>query len=332
MKNNVFMAAIALAMCCSCSDSNYLLDTEQELAKLESEYETGKYKEEKIVGEDGPEKIETSADALKLQASMDEYVVELMNRSAVAKEKVMRTAYSSTNSVVGVFKISTCGSLKELTVGLDCEDHNEDSGISGNVGASYVDGNGNVRMIFCLANADRYYPGGVLLVDHINYSIRYTSGIYSALRQVDAFVRHHDLEDNKPANYISSNDERYTSKELLKGHTKIDNDATLAWGFPPKFSYFDFYDYYGTGSVDYGLLTPNRASTGIIYCDDEDNNNANWIKKFNLGYSEDNSITYAYARDEYGVLTTINTTYSVSLSTDPKFKKENIYYTKGFNQ
>lgn len=326
MKNYLFMAVAALAMCSSCSESNYLPDTEQELAKLDGEYEAMKYKEEKIVGEDGPEKIETSADDLKLQASMENYVVELMNRSSVAKEKVMRTAYSSTTPVVGVFKISTCGTFKELEVGLDCEDHNEDSRISGNVGASYVDGNGNARLIFCLTNVNRYYPGGVLLVDHINYSIPLGTGSRTEMRQLDVVVRHHDLEDNKPANYVTSGNVDYNDKSKLGGYTKIDNDATLAWGFPPYFSSFTQAVYYGPSQIAYGLLTTNLAATGTIYLDDEDNNNANWIKKYKLGSSLDNSFTVDNAWTQCGISASINTTYSVSLSTDAKFSQNNIYY------
>ena len=34
---------------------------------------------------------------------------------------------------------------------------------------------GNVNFVF-VTNASRYYPGGVLLVDHINYSLPLTQG------------------------------------------------------------------------------------------------------------------------------------------------------------
>ena len=56
---------------------------------------------------------------------------------------------------------------------MDCEDKKSDSYTTGNVGASYVE-NGNVNFVFCLTNANRYYPGGVLLVDHIDYNLTLT--------------------------------------------------------------------------------------------------------------------------------------------------------------
>ena len=42
---------------------------------------------------------------------MDEYEQELMNRQSVAKERVMRTAYTGTTDVVGVFKVESVWDL-----------------------------------------------------------------------------------------------------------------------------------------------------------------------------------------------------------------------------
>ena len=106
-----------------------------------------------------------------------------MNRESVAKERVMRTAYAAATNVVGVFKISSCGTYKELRISMDCEDKRDNSYTTGNVGATYIE-NGNVNFVFCLTNANRYYPGGVLLVDHINYSLPLTQGIYTKARNI----------------------------------------------------------------------------------------------------------------------------------------------------
>ena len=81
---------------------------------------------------------------------MDEYEQELMNRQSVAKERVMRTAYTGTTDVVGVFKVESCGTYKELTLYLDAEDTRQNSKIEGYVGDTFVDNNGNVRFKFCL--------------------------------------------------------------------------------------------------------------------------------------------------------------------------------------
>lgn len=326
MKRIFFIAIAALAICSSCSDSYYLPETEQELAQLDKEYETVKYHEEKFKGEDDQEKIETSADEVKLRASMDEYVTELMNRSSIAKERVMRTVYSSTIPVVGVFKISTCGSNKEMKLVIDCEDSSENSGTSGSIGASHVDGSGNVNFMFCLTNANRYYPGGVFLVDHINYNMGLTQGSSGRVRQIDAFVRHHDAEDSNPSHSMICGHPDYQLTSDLGGYTKIDRDATLAWGFPPYPSQFDLGTYYGPGGIDYGLLSTTIAATGTIYFDDEDNHNANWIQRYKLGTTLDGSFTADTALREYGITANKNTRYSVSLSTDTKFSKNNIYY------
>lgn len=171
MKRNIFIALAAFAICSSCSDSYYLPETERDLAQLNSEYDDVKAKE----ADDEGEKIETLASEVEIQASMDEYKAELMNRESVAKERVMRTAYAAATNVVGVFKISSCGTYRELKITMDCEDKKSDSYTTGNVGASYVEG-GNVNFVFCLTNASRFYPGGVLLVDHINYNETFTQG------------------------------------------------------------------------------------------------------------------------------------------------------------
>lgn len=101
MKRNIFIALAAFVICSSCSDSYYLPETEQDLAQLNSEYDDVKAKE----ADDEGEKIETLASEAEIQASMDEYKAELMNRESVAKERVMRGVYAAKGGVVGVFKI-----------------------------------------------------------------------------------------------------------------------------------------------------------------------------------------------------------------------------------
>ncbi len=91
MKRNIFIALAAFAICSSCSDSYYLPETEQDLAQLNSEYDDVKAKE----ADDEGEKIETLASEAEIQASMDEYKAELMNRESVAKERVMRDVYAA---------------------------------------------------------------------------------------------------------------------------------------------------------------------------------------------------------------------------------------------
>lgn len=321
MKRNIFIALAALTICSSCSDSYYLSETEQDLAQLSSEYDNTKLNEE----EDEGEKIETLASEEEINASMDEYKTMLMNRTSVAKERVMRTAYAAVTDVVGVFKINSCGTYKELRISMDCEDRRDNSYTTGNVGATYIE-NGNVNMMFCLTNANRYYPGGVLLVDHINYSRSYTQGLYTQYVDMDVFVYHHDSEDKNPSNYVFSDDSRYNHKSLIKGYANIGDDVTLAWGFPQYLRAIELGSHYGAPGIQYGLLSTTNAATGTIHCDDEDSNNKNWMQRYKRGTTLDNSFNADIALKEYGVTSNGNTTYSVSLSTDTKFSKNNPYH------
>ena len=91
MKRNIFIALAAFALCSSCSDWYYLRENEQDLGHLNCEYDDVKAKE----ADDEGEKIETLASEAEIQASMDEYKAELMNRESVAKERVMRDVYAA---------------------------------------------------------------------------------------------------------------------------------------------------------------------------------------------------------------------------------------------
>ena len=55
-------------------------------------------------------------------------------------------------------------------------------------------------------------------------------------------------------------------------------------------------------------------------------NNKNWIQRYNLGYTLDNSFNESVALNDFGITENGNTTYSVSLSTDAKFSKNNRFY------
>lgn len=146
MRKHLLITFLGALACYSCSNSYELLENDLELAKASSDYELTT---KAIGGETDTAKIETIADEQTIQNVMDDYVVQLMNRQSIAKEKVMRTLYSTTCNVVGVFKVGTCGVYKELEVNIDAEDTHQQSPTENSVGDSYVDGNGNVRLKFC---------------------------------------------------------------------------------------------------------------------------------------------------------------------------------------
>lgn len=317
---------------CSCNENLYLSETEVGLTELTAEYESLKYHEEKSAGEDSNKKEESMASKLEISTSMNDYITSLKNQANTAKQMVTRSLYSTTNKVVGVFKVNTCGKYKELRLSIDCEDSREKSKIEGNVGASFVDENGNVNLVFCLVDARPYYPGGVLLVDHITYAENLNDQGLHGMKALDVIVRHHDTEDNNPSHYVFSTDSRYKRKQDIKGFSKIETDVDLAWAFPeygPEVSS----RFIGAGDIKYGVLGKSLQTekhvSGLIHFDDEDHHNKNWVKRFRLGSKEE---VIKGGEEEilrkYAITANRNTIYGVILSTDDCFYKGNIYMGK----
>lgn len=306
-KRNFVVGVLAMAVLASCGENSGLMDNEQELNALTRSYEIAVSYEDSL-------KIETRADKDTIQAMMDEYVATMMNRTEVAKEKVMRTTYSTTTDLVGVLKVGSCGNYKELEIAVDCEDRRGNSSTTGNVGDSNVDGNENVHLHFCLVEATRYYPGGVLLIDR-------TPSCPRNLQQI--VVRSHDTEDNNEKNSVNSTHMDYdTSDKISHWLTQVGRNVTLAWGFPRGDD--RAYPVGPASKINYGLLSGLAASTGTIHFDDEDKNNKNWLQlwsgnTFQKDLGEGLHVAYGIEADK-------NTTYNVSVSTDSKFYRNNIYY------
>lgn len=322
MRKQLLFAFLGTLACYSCSNSYDLLENDLELAKASADYELTT---RAIREETDTVKIETIADEQAIQTVMDEYVTQLMNNPSIAKEKVMRTLYNATCDVVGVFKVGSCGVYKELLLNIDAEDTRQNSKTSGSVGDSYVDGNGNANFKFCLTEASQFYPGGVFLLDHIDYAPSY--GGEKATMQV--MVRYHDCDDKHTKNKVVSGDSRYdTTAKISNGFTQIDKNAALAWAFPSQFRVpFVCSSYFGPKSrINYGVLSGStNAISGKIYIDDEDTDNTNWARVYvNLALS---SVLPQGDYPEYGINIGENTYYNITLSTDvSRFVGLNNYY------
>ena len=318
MRKHLLITFLGALACYSCSNSYELLENDLELAKVSADYELTT---RAIDEENDTVKIETVADEQAIQVLKDEYEQELMNRQSTAKEKVMRTAYAATADVVGVFKVGSCGTYKELTLYIDAEDTRQNSKTDGNVGDSFVDGNGNIHFKFCLTEANRYYPGGVFLVSHINYS-------QSNNATMTVMVRYHDCDDKNPDNkVIDSTDPYYNHIQRLQGYTVVNDNAALAWAFPavpwPQWSLMPPMG--PKNYIKYGLLSGGpRAINGNIYIDDEDSNNKNWLKRYK-GYNFDMDMTTT-SHPEHGIDANQNTRYYVMLNTEKEFVTYNRYY------
>lgn len=305
-QKNFFVGLLTIAVFSSCSENSCLLDNEQELGVLTRSYEAS------ILDEDSA-KVETRADDATIQAIMDAYVTDIMNSDAVAKQKVMRAVYSE-NNLVAVFKVGSCGNYQELEIHVDCEDRRGKSNTKGNVGDTNVDGNENVNLKFCLVEANRYYPGGVLLID------RTPSCPYNLENIV---VRGHDTEDNNEKNSVKSTHSYYNNNDNLSHWlTQVGRNVNLAWGFPKGDPLY--YPVGPASKINYGLLSAVGASTGTIYFDDEDSNNKNFLQLWHRGTFDKDLGEGLHA--SYGIDADKNTTYNVSVSTDTKFYRNNIYY------
>ena len=321
MKTRLLITFLGTLACYSCSNSYDLLENDLALAKASADYELTT---RAISEETDTAKIETVADEQTIKALKDEYEQELMNRQSTAKEKVMRTAYAATTNVVGVFKVGSCGTYKELTLYIDAEDTKQSSKVEGNVGDSFVDGNGNPHFKFCLTEADRYYPGGVFLVDHINYD--------QLGNTMTVMVRYHDCDDKHTDNKVieSTHPVYKTATSISNGYTVVNNDAALAWAFPrfpiPQWSLIPPMG--PKNAIKYGLLSGGlHAWNGKIHVDDEDSNNKNWLKRY-IGYNFDIDMS-ARLYSDYGMNVGKNTDYYIALSTEKEFSYSRYYPNSG---
>lgn len=161
-------------------------------------------------------------------------------------------AYSRGLAMDGVFKYETCGNYREFVYTMDCEDGG-DTHSSGNIGATRVDGNGNVVFHFCVIPAIHGFYGGVLAF--------YLPGLDWNTHVVK---RHHDNEDHNNKNHIVDN-----AGLSSFGPNNFNSNTDFFWkisisGTPPKlpFKY---------GMLGNGVMEPG----GALWIDDENGKNAN---------------------------------------------------------
>lgn len=313
MKRHLLFTFLGMLVCCSCTNSE-LLENDMELAQASADYEAST---RAISEEADTVKIETVADEQTIQAVISEYEQKLMNRQSVAKEKVMRSAYAATTDVVGVFKVGSCGTYKELDLYIDAEDTNQKSYVEGSVGDTHVTSNGNVVFTFCLTEASQYYAGGVFLVDHINYT--------QFGGRLDVYVRYHDCDDKHNTNKIefSNHPNFQTTADISHGYTVVDDNAALAWAYPP-YPPVAWAQIPGVGPkkyIEYGLLAAGSDAMrkGRIHVDDEDSSNKNWLKKV----AGDSAVPGGY-----GIEGGKNTDYYLFLTTDKIPALANPYYLR----
>lgn len=276
MKKTILIGAILSLgmMSCQNDEFNSMIEEStlnQEIKKIEYLMEEGAIKEESIYQE-GDTKIETSMsfedrlvyyDFLKRNAGQVRNEYTGPTRSTTYNEETFGLVLKSSSN-------QNCGIYRELILVMDCEDNNSQSYTSGNTGQTFVDSNGNVNFFFCIIPA---------------------SNITNGLHKIDkGFARYFDCEDHNTNNAFYVNGLRINNSYV--NGTK--------WGITENSSgniTFYFINN-GIGSIGFGHKT--GSNNGIIYTDDEDDDNTNqWIvpvpmsldamRSFYLGEYEKNS-------------------------------------------
>ena len=259
MKKIIFLCFCALLASCSSDEELQDISTNnEELANMINDYEIvlkgyslDELKKEK--NESTPTtQEETDAEPWLIDAL--EKASEETKTSNFGKVRSEAKAYTSIAKIAGVFKINSCGSYREFVYHMDCEDGGDTKSI-GDIGATYVDGNGNVTFHFCLVPVGNYEGGALLL--H-NYTWTPEEG------DVDVVLRHHDNEDHNNKNHIVNNGGLTST-----GISRFDKNTEFYW----RFSNNPTYTLTGFGVLskpEQGPVLPHQ-----LFIDDENGKNAN---------------------------------------------------------
>ncbi|WP_455666160.1 hypothetical protein [Phocaeicola sp.] len=197
-----------------------------------------------------------SDDSEKIETSMS-YEDKLVYYDYINRNKLEKTVsnlnptnrYTGTDGLVLKPKGIRCFPYDELILVMDCEDHKERSYVSGNTGETFVDGNGNVHFFFCIVPSGMTYGGG------LNQFVWDTT-------------RYFDCED-------SNNDNRFylNGYRLANGLT----NSSLGIQEDDRGNITFYFNFAGSSSDGFGRFgtSSDPSRNGVIYTDDEDDNNAN---------------------------------------------------------
>ncbi|MDR2956339.1 MAG: hypothetical protein LBV43_14800 [Prevotella sp.] len=217
---------------------------------------------------------------------------------------------------VGVFKYSTCGSYPEFQYHQDNEDGGWTS-IHGDHGATYVDGNGNMKWRFCLVPGHHprdygpihddyrkimpyWYGGGVLLLYRYDWN--------SGHGDVDVVYRYHDDEDNNNKNHVENLGGQILEPNSYLGECQFGRNTGLTWRFSDKARSYALPFKYGVLSNEFS------GSNASIDIDDENGSNSNWSHIFRHRAGSNTTDDRMQTKDERfrGILTTErNTSYYI---------------------
>ncbi len=258
MKKIIFLCFCALLASCSSDEELQDMGTnEEELANMANDYEL-------VLKGYSLDELNKEKDELT-PTTQEETDAEpwLINELQKASEEMMSSnygklrneakAYASTSNMVGVFKVGSCSGYREFVYHMDCEDGG-DTRAEGDIGATRVDGNGNVIFHFCLLPAGNYGGGTLLLYDYV---------WDPAEGDVDVILRHHDNEDHNNKNQIIDNGGLAST-----GISRFDKNTDFYWRFSDKGSANGY-------KVIRNAPAPIPMKSCYLHIDDENGKNAN---------------------------------------------------------
>lgn len=227
-------------------------DISNEIKKVETLFESNMQEEkDESAYSDESEKIEASM-------SYEDRLVyyDYINRNGLEKPiPPLRSTSSVSWHGDGLLlkpKGVRCYPYQEVILVMDCEDHKEKSYVSGNTGETFVDSNGNVHFFFCVVPRNMSSGG---------------------LNQYNATCeRFFDCEDSDNNTRMYVNGQRVSDYILNECDLGIKGDGrgNITFFFSPKNLSSGQFGRFGESS------DPSR--NGIIYTDDEDDNNINGYK------------------------------------------------------
>lgn len=293
MKKIIFLCFCALFASCSSNEELQNMGTnEDELASMTNDYELvlkgysfddlNKEKDELTP----TTQKETIAEPWLIKAIQDS-----ISQLQFSYNNRMRTdagAYTRALAMDGVFKYETCGGYREFVYLMDCEDGG-DTYSTGNIGATRVDGNGNVEFHFCVVPANS--AGGGVLVFY-----------KPELSSTNLFVvgRHHDNEDHNNKNHIIDN-----AGLTSYGPNYFDKNTGFCWKIEAATRRA------AKLSFKYGTLGngPMVSTRNILWIDDENGKNANIATVWNMHNPQGKELPAD--KNFYGITPGRNTIYEI---------------------
>lgn len=311
-RNFLFLLSFVIILMTACSQNDEITDevNNSALAKAEMTYEQylkGYTLEEVMAPKD--EKTPTKTP----ETVADDELMKLIQdslESTYSKTRVRTRAIVELLPYMGVFKVKTCGNYPELQVFMDNEDGGDWARVEGvngfnsldkNFPYTYVDGNRNTWLTFCLVMADQtymipngygalYFAGGnaTLIAENAKKLMPEQhvtdpdhSGYYPTITFLERF---HDNEDNNNKNKaiykgVSTGPGYNPLGDVYPGFTPRptyvgEKNTMLTWMFPTREPLKVFHP-----GFSYGVLTHFDIPNIEIHIDDENGKNTNSISK-----------------------------------------------------